>query len=54
MLHPVSKAVPAAALALALSAALPAGAEITAECRAMFEGGRMSVIVTCTPEMSAL
>jgi tripartite-type tricarboxylate transporter receptor subunit TctC len=45
MPHLALIAAPAAALLLALTASLPAGAEISAECRAMFEGDRLSVIV---------
>jgi tripartite-type tricarboxylate transporter receptor subunit TctC len=49
MPHLASIATPAAALFLALTAALPAGAEISAECRASFEGDRLSVIVPNGP-----
>lgn len=39
----------ATALGIALMTALPAGAEISSECRALFEGDRVSVIVPNAP-----
>jgi tripartite-type tricarboxylate transporter receptor subunit TctC len=50
MMHPSAiVAPPAAVLVTALSAALPATAEVSADCRAMFEGERLSVVVPNGP-----
>lgn len=49
MPHAASITTPATALFLALVATPPAGAEISAECRALFEGDRLSVIVPNGP-----